>query len=70
MTHTTLVFVRVVSAVIVIVTLPAPGKAAVVLTPELVWLAGPLICTDPQSTGQNSLVRIDRSCLEDIYYWS
>lgn len=40
---TTLVLIRVVSAVVVIVTLPAPGNASVVLAAELVRLARPLV---------------------------
>lgn len=41
---TAVVFIRVVPAVIVIVTLPAARHTAVVLTSELVWLTRPLSC--------------------------
>lgn len=44
-TRTTLVFVRVVAAVVVVVALPAAWNAAVVLASELVRLTGPLRCT-------------------------
>lgn len=40
---TTLVFIRVVAAVVVIVTLPAPWNAPVVLAAKLVWLTRPLV---------------------------
>lgn len=40
---TTLVFIRVVAAVVVIVTLPAPWNAPVVLAAELVWLTRSLV---------------------------
>lgn len=41
---TAVVFIRVVPAVVVIVTLPAARHTAVVLTSELVWLTRPLSC--------------------------
>jgi len=44
-TPTALVFIRVVPTVVVVVTLPAAWYAAVVLTPELVWLTCPFSCT-------------------------
>lgn len=40
---TTLVFIRVVAAVVVIVTLPAPWNAPVVLAAKLVWLTSSLV---------------------------
>lgn len=40
---TTLVFIGVVAAVVVIVALPAPWNAPVVLAAKLVWLTGPLV---------------------------
>ena len=40
---TALVFIRVVSAVVVIVTLPAPRNASIVLAAELIWLARSLV---------------------------
>lgn len=40
---TTLVFIRVVAAVVVIVALPAPRNAPVILAAKLVWLARSLV---------------------------
>lgn len=45
-TPTALVFIRVVPTVVVVVTLPAAGNAAVVPTSELVRLTSPLSCTE------------------------
>ena len=46
---TAFVLVRVVPTVVVVVTLPAARDTAVVLTPELVRLARPLIYTETHS---------------------
>lgn len=56
---TTLVLIRVVSAVVVVVTLPAPGNASVVLAAELVRLARALVWVSDRC-GRRGTVSPDR----------
>ena len=53
---TALVFVRVVSAVVVVVALPAARHTAIVLAAELVRLARPLSCTHQRTPRDNCVV--------------
>lgn len=66
---TTLVFIRVVPAVVVIVTLPASGNAAVVFAAELVGLAcalvwGPDGQTDSRTVSPDRLLSIHSAILQ------
>ncbi len=64
---TTLILVRVVPAVVVIVTLPAAGNTAVVFTAELIWLTRPLICI--YSHNINAVWFLNNSIIQTLIFY-